>query len=470
MYEIISSKLQDLWGIKKKFHLKVLYLSLTFLFMSACLVVWRPLKLSIFSKMIGPELFPVAKLYSLLILIPLIIGYSKLVDFLRRHQLLYVYTILHACGGLLFFYLFSHPVYGISNTEVSPDRITGWIFYTFMESFDAFFATVFWAFADSVNNPKDAKHSYGIFVSGSKIGGLVTAFLLYITLSYTSEATQTYMLPYCMLIGSLLLLCAALCIFLLVHNVSDDYMHGYEQAYQLETGKEKIKEAKDYSFKKAFLSSFEGLFIIIKNSYVLGIFSLILFYETMIVMLEFIVALNANTTHKSVGSLTAFYALYYCLMNGIGLVISLFGTTPLLRLIGIRASLFLFPFLCVAFFTIALIVPHSSIIFALFVLLRAFNYALNHPTREILYIPTTKDIKFKAKTWTDAFGSRIAKAFGSTINMYLKTIPLTLSLFITICLSLGLSSLWIIITYFLGKTAQEAIDKEHVIGRNTDKE
>src|SRR5277367_4194559 len=134
MQEKLFVKLSRLWEIKKEFKLKVFFLSFTFLLMSACLVIWRPLKVSVFAKMVGPTFVPDAKIYSLFLLIPLILFYSKLVDWLRRHQLLYCFTIAHGLGGLIFYFFLSHPVYGIANTEISSSRILGWAFYFFMES------------------------------------------------------------------------------------------------------------------------------------------------------------------------------------------------------------------------------------------------------------------------------------------------------------------------------------------------
>ncbi|MBS1987618.1 hypothetical protein JST56_01340 [Candidatus Dependentiae bacterium] len=460
MHHTLIAKLSSLWSIKKEFRLKVSYLTLTFLFMSACLVIWRPLKLAVFSKIVGAYLVPDAKLYSLCVLIPLILIYSKLVDWLRRHQLLYCFMIFHALGGIIFYLLLSHPVHGLANTEVNPNRLVGWAFYFFMESFDAFFSTVFWSFADSVNTPKDAKNFYGIFVSGSKIGGIIAAGFLYLVISHTTTSEQLLLLPAALLVGCSMLLAAASCIYLLVKDVSDNFMHGYESAYQLETH----KEAETKTVWQSMKSSVDGLVLIIKNPYVLGIFSLVLFYEIMIVMIEYRVAINADAAHSTVGGLTGFYALYYLLMNAIGLIISLFGTTPLLRFFGIRASLFAFPLLCLGILLVTFVFPTEGIIFALFVGLRAFNYALNHPTREVLYIPTTKDIKFKAKTWTDAFGSRIAKSCGSIINVSLKGLPQSFALCSTLLLSISFSSLWLIIVYFLGRTLQYAVDNKKVIG------
>lgn len=465
MFNKLKIWLHDLWTTQQEIKTKTALLALTFLFMSSCLVIWRPLKMAVFAKMVGAHLIPDAKLYSLLFIIPLILIYSKLVDWLRRHHLLYCFVFFHGVGGLIFYFLISHPVYGIANTQISSGRLVGWAFYFFMESFDAFFSTTFWSFADSINSPKDAKNYYGFLVAGSKIGGIVASLSLVTMLRLATFQEHLILLPSALLIGSLLLIAAAFTIRFLVNHVSDNYMHGYEMAYKLEKQrKHEQQKGKSTSFIKSVKSSIEGLRIIIKNPYVLGIFSLIVFCEIIVVIFDYWMVLYADKSHHSVGEMTAFYASYYLMMNIVGLGITLFGTTPLLRIFGLRFSLFAYPILCMGLFIITLIYPTTAILYWVVVALRAFNYALNHPTREVLYIPTTKDIKYKAKTWTDAFGTRIAKSIGSIFNVSLKGIPQAFALAISVSLCLGLTSLWIIIVYFLGKTLQEAIDQKKVIG------
>lgn len=468
MQEKLSGKLYKLWGIKREFMLKILLLSATYFFLMACHVIWKPLKYSLFGKIVGTSSVPFAKISALLFLIPLILLYSKLVDWLRRHHLLYFFTITHGLGGLFFFYFISHPVYGIGNTDAGPSRYIGWLFYFFMESFDAFLSTTFWSFADSVNNANDAKYYYGFFVSGSKIGGMVTAATLYLVLTGATAEMQLAIIPNALLIGSCMLFAAAGCIYLLVKKVPESIMHGYEKVYQLEKHKDIEKVVPQSTIKRlvnSIASAFDGLTIMLKSSYVLGIFSLVFFYEIIIAIFDYLVMMRAESAHPSIGSMTAFYALYFFMMNGIGLCISLFGTTPLLRILGIRMSLFAFPLICLIMLATTFIFPQGWVLFGTLIGLRAFNYALNHPTREVLYIPTTKDIKFKAKTWNDAFGSRIAKGCGSFFNLTLQSFAPTIALISSIAFSIGLTSLWLIVTYFLGRTLQSAIDNNRIIGQ-----
>ncbi len=444
-----------------KFKLKIILLATTFLSMSSCLVIWRPLKMSVFAKMIGPTNMPDAKIYSLFVIIPLIILYSCLVDLVRRHQLLYFFTIGHGIGGLIFYYFFTHPVHGVANTTLDSSRWIGWAFYFFMESFDAFFATSFWAFADSISKPKDAQQYYGFLVAGSKIGGIIAAGTLYFFLTMT-DVSSTILLPYALICGSVALFIAAGCIHALIIRVPEGIMHGYESVYQLE----KLRETQNHSLWDTLKNVFVGPLLIIRSGYVMGIFCLGLFYEIIISIFDYIVMLQANAIYPTIGNLTAFYAFYYFMMNIIGLAISLLGTTPLLRLFSLRVSLFAFPVICMFLLIGTWFFPLPWVLVLTLMSLRALNYALNHPTKEVLYIPTTKDIKFKAKAWADAFGSRIAKSVGSLFNKAIDRSFPAYIVFSGVGVGITLTTFWLVTVYFLGKRLQGAIDNKQVIGND----
>ena len=180
-------------------------------------------KAPIFCKIVGSDYIADAKIYSLFLLIPIIMLYSKLVDVLRRHQLLYVFTLFHGVLALVLAYYLAQPTIGLDNTTVGAHRSIGWIFYFFMESFCAFLSTTFWSFANSVNKPKDAKSYYGYFVAGSKVGGILGAGLLWLVLTVSQSSLPLFqsihfddvsMLTVTMVMGSISLLCRTLYLLL----------------------------------------------------------------------------------------------------------------------------------------------------------------------------------------------------------------------------------------------------------------
>ena len=117
---------------------------------------------------------------------PAILFYSFLVDRLRRYQLLYVYSIFYGIVGFVFALLLKSSGHWLTNTDSSPHRIFGWLFYFFVEGYSPFMVSVFWAFANSVTDPEEAKKNYGLMVSGSKLGGMVSAGFAWVILSHSN--------------------------------------------------------------------------------------------------------------------------------------------------------------------------------------------------------------------------------------------------------------------------------------------
>ena len=90
----------------------------------------RPMKDSIFNALVGTkEWQPVAKTLSLIVIFPIVILYSKLVDMFPRHKVFYFLTGLYGLIALIMFFCFSDPSICLANTVKSPYRILGWVWY-----------------------------------------------------------------------------------------------------------------------------------------------------------------------------------------------------------------------------------------------------------------------------------------------------------------------------------------------------
>jgi AAA family ATP:ADP antiporter len=471
----------SLWSVKPEFRLKVGLLALTFAFLTATQAVWRSLKVSLFVKIVGIHHVPSAKIYSMLLLIPVILFYSKLVDVLRRHQLMYVFTITHSIGGFIFAYLLLNPATGIANTMPSADRWIGWGLYFFLESFSAFLSTSFWSFANSINKPKDARNYYGHFVAGSKLGGILAASGMWLFMMiglgklgwvtryftpYTTCISETILLTTLLSTGALFLLGASICIFILMKYVPGYHMHGYEAVYQAEKKRDRIHEP--FSLYKWLKQSIDGLIVIISHSYVLGIFCLSLFYDVVMTIIEFYVMTTADEANDTAGKVVIFYAAYFLTMHICGFIISMCFTTPFQRIFSNRTMQLMFPALCMGCVVAVFLYPSAETLFIVAALLRGANYGLNHPIREMLYIPTTKEIKFKSKAWTDAFGTRMAKGGASLFYKNVCTYTPAFSHLLTNGLMFSVTAVWLIVSYFLGRTFQHALDKQLIIGETAE--
>jgi AAA family ATP:ADP antiporter len=97
------------------------------------------------------------------------------------------------------------------------------------------------------------------------------------------------------------------------------------------------------------------------------------------------------------------------------------------------------------------------------VLIKAIGYAVNNPTKEMMYIPTSKAAKFKTKGWIDIFGSRGAKAGGGAVNNFFKYNINDLMVFGTL-FGLGLIIVWIFAAVYVGIKNTKLVREGKMVG------
>ncbi len=468
-----NSVFRGLFGVDRQERLKLLLLAAAFFLVIASYTIVRELKDSIFIALVGRDFLPDAKIYSMFVLVPAIIFYAFLVDRMRRYKLLYFYSFFYGIAGLIFAYLLGDPITGLANAQAGTHRLMGWLFYFFIEGYAPFVVSLFWAFANSVNSPDSAKRSYGFLVSGSKLGGAFSAALAWYFLSTSLpqivNLSDTVKHQILIVFSSVLLLLVPIIIYLLIKLVPGRYLHGYEAAYQVE----KERAVGEDEEKPGLL---RGLFLLLKYPYVMGIFGIIFFYEVSNVILGYQRLILASDSVLGCGisalSCKLFEQIFW--VHTVGFAISFFGTTYLLNKLGERWMLLLIPVLSgVLMFTFifaGVLLPQYSwaVTTIVFVGLRAINYGATYPVRESLYIPTIKDVKFKSKSWIDAFGTKIAKGAGSGVNILMKSVMANFGYLIfiwSLVTIFGLIvGLWIVIAQLLGKRYDQLIKHNEVVG------
>jgi ATP:ADP antiporter, AAA family len=376
----------------------------------------------------------------------------------RRYQLLIIYTGFYGLMLLAVAYFVGHPTIGMMNTEASPCRMFGWFVYFLIEGYSPFVIGTFWAFANSINSPEAAKKNYGLMVSASKVGGALSAgvawwFFRYCA-TYNSFMFDVFAHQMAFLVAALFVLCIPIAILFLIRNVPGRYLHGYEAAYQVEKERSKGKQ-------KAGV--FEGVILLLRYPYVLGIFGMVYFYEVIGAVLSYL-RLGVAQEHLNISLRTSFLFKVYFISHLIGLFIALLGTRVLLSHFGTRACLLLIPLLSGTLLFYAMVGGTSTAIIFAFIALKAVNYAFSHPVRESLYIPTVKDIKFKSKSWIDAFGSKFARASGAVVNIVMPTYRAPLFLAAHSFFFAFVISLWFLTAFLVGKRFERAVENDEVIG------
>jgi AAA family ATP:ADP antiporter len=433
-----------------------------FFFIIFSYTMTKELKDSIFMGIIGSKGYiPLAKVLTIIALVPVVFFYSKLVDTMRRYRLLCFCAAMYSLLGLVFAYFVGHHSIGLANEVTGPYRIFGWLFYFYVESFTPFVLSVFWAFLNSVSNPKEAKQNYGILISFSKVGGMASAglgwgFLYYSGFLRSYGFSDTGMIQLLMTISSLSLLLVPVVILVMMKKVSGRHLHGYEAAYKFE--KKQSKQGKEKT------GMWSGLFMLLKYPYTFGIFGVVLFYEVISSVLSYQRLGVAQEVSCGVAGVSCFLLGLSFAVHCVGFFISFFGTRTLVTKLGERLSLLIIPISMgtLLFYYTFLTSPYSLLV--CFVVVRAIYYAFNQPVTEALYIPTVKAVKFKSKSWIDTFGKKMAKGVGSAFNGISSAFGAAWFQLIHAGLFGVVIILWIGVAYLLGKRYAKALKNQEVIG------
>lgn len=358
---------------------------------------------SIFLNTVGSAMQPTAKMFSLVFCFPLTIFYTALVTMLPREKTLYFLTgVFGVCGAV-----FTGLLMMWSNGSIANEWMLGWAFYMFAESFSSLTIAPFWAFINDITYPGEAKRGYGMIVFGSQLGGFVLTLIG--NLISRSNTTYNQQLPFIMGMSFIMLPLFAYFVWKTMHAVRGQNLTGYTT---LEPKKTEKKE------KKKKPSFWVGLQLILTKPYVFGIFTLTAFNEIIQTMMTYRLLRVIDVHCISKASKNLFLFNYALGMQLIAVVFALRGTAYFQQKMGIRFSLVAYPVFLGFGVAGMFLFGNPLIVAGIVASAKALYYALNKPVREVLYIPTSKDIKYKSKAWTEVFGIRAAKMSGSWFNKF----------------------------------------------------
>lgn len=422
---------------------RVVWLAGTLLFIIGGYWLLRSLKDPIVAATQGVSYIPTCKMVSLVVVFALVFVYNKLVDMMPKHHLFYVFGIFYTILFTVLAMALAHPTIGLDNTEVRPDRWIGLISYCAIESFGSIGVTMFWAFVNSSVDLEGAKSSFGLIIAGAQVGAIAGPTIA----THAKEIS----IPGCYFVGALCM--AMICVMM--------------RAYVARFGTVK-KDKKD----KKSAGLFEGAKLIGNYPYVFGIFLISCLFMVEVTILDFMMKVLAQKefSEEFPGDKKAASAAFVAYMgrfgqvtNSISLIFSLLGTSFVIRRLGLRLTLIAFPAMCLGAVVMVWSSGTLSTVFFCMIMLKGFSYALNNPTKELLYQPTSLAIKFKAKSWIDIFGARSAKAIGSVVTNALRN-NIDSLLNVGSLFAMGLSAAMILNAGYMGKKFDEYQTTGHIVG------
>lgn len=425
-------------------------------------VYWtlRPLKDAVFIQLVSNLQLPFAKTVSVLALLPLVMFYTKLLEKTSREKMLIILPTFYGISILGFSLLMmgtqgtSEEIAERSGLALIGTRALGYTWYLFVESFGSLVIALFWAFAADTTEPTHAKRGFPLVVAIGQMGGI---FLPY------SIGGMPHRL-HCST-DALSIMCLGLLTLFIIPLVR--YFLRATPPSLLASFQGKNEKALENKQEPGFL---EGLKLLLKHRYLLGIFAANFIYEVVVTIFDFNFKIAASSQYSGV-ALSNYLSIYGSSVNIVSLLCLLLGISNVTRFLGVGTALAAMPVIvgCALFGFLSM--NSLAFLFALMVGSKAINYALNGPALKQLYIPTTPDAKFKAQAWIETFGSRASKQGGSMFNMTLAPLQSAFGsvagkshyLLLSGILCFPLLAFWFFVAIFLGRSFKKAIRENAMI-------
>jgi AAA family ATP:ADP antiporter len=161
-------------------------------------------------------------------------------------------------------------------------------------------------------------------------------------------------------------------------------------------------------------------------------------------------AVAADPSIKKGQFIGAFYGDFFAGVNLLGALLQMFAVSRIFRFIGVRGALFILPVIAFMGYSTLALVPLLGVVKIAKTLENATDYSIQNTARQALFLPTSREAKYKAKAAIDSFFMR----FGDVISaglVYLGTQQLKLEATQFAWLNAGLAIVWLAIVWQLGQ-------------------
>lgn len=242
--------------------IRTMVLSSTLFVMIGGYWLLRSLKDVVLAALCGVESIPKAKMLSVFVVLGIVAIYNYLLDEsngFRKEQLFYVFGSFYAVLFTGIAYLLGHPTIGLANQVEDPMRLLGWVSYCGIESFGSVMVTLFWSFANSNFNLKQAKRSYGLMVATAQVGSILGPTVV-------SKFGQRLGIPACYMIGA--------CCMPMLQFTMWIYVKMFGVVSSDATPEKALEMKEEVPSKKEKPGILEGIHLFVKHNYVKGIFAI----------------------------------------------------------------------------------------------------------------------------------------------------------------------------------------------------
>lgn len=354
----------------------------------------------------GPEVKSYAAAGHALLLLAIVPLYSSLAGKVNRIQLINRVTLFFI-SNLIGFYILAQF-----------DVPLGVVFFLWVGIFNLFLVAQFWSFANDIYTEEEGKRLFAMVAVGGSLGGLLGPLIA----NWLFRPLGPY---------PLMLIAAGLLGFaLLITNIVN--------ARQKHPARAGLKDADS----EQPLSKEGGFHLVMGQRYLFFIALLVIASNMVKTTGDFILskkvteearqavvtqepqlALNEpSATPVAVQSAKAeqyfigeFYANFFFWVNLFDMLTQMFLVSRIFKYFGVTGALFFLPVIAFGSYALISLAPVLSYIRLAKVMENGTDYSLQNTTRQALFLPTSRDAKYKAKAAIDTFFVRFGDVLSACV-------------------------------------------------------
>jgi AAA family ATP:ADP antiporter len=145
-----------------------------------------------------------------------------------------------------------------------------------------------------------------------------------------------------------------------------------------------------------------------------------------------------------------FYSDFFSVVNVMGLLLQLFVVSRVLKFAGVRVAIMVLPLIALVGYGILAFVPILSAVRWAKTAENATDYSLQNTVRNVLFLPTTREEKYKAKQAIDSFFVRAGDVFSAGL-VFVGSALLHLGTRQFALVNLALVAGWLVLAVMIGR-------------------
>jgi AAA family ATP:ADP antiporter len=370
-----------------------------------------------------------------LLLLGIVPAYGFLASRVSRIRLITWVTLIFVANLLLFY------AFGIAGAR------EGVVFFLWVGIFNVFIVALFWSFANDLYSESHGKRLFPAIAVGGSLGSLVGAQAA----AMIMRATGPY--PLMLIAAGILVIC--ILISRVIHHRAARASAGIADEPAVRSTEEPLGKT-------------GALELLLRSRYLLYIALLVLLLNTVnnsgeFLLGRFVTAEAVRVAGSDIGLqekiIGEFYGHYEVWYNVVALGLQMFAVSRIFKYAGVRAALFILPGLAMASYSFLLWLPVLPVIRWLKIVENGADYSIQNTTVHALFLPTSREAKYKAKAAIDTFFKRAGDVLEAGVVKVGSGFSLGIKGFAII--NLVLTLVWLAVALGITRAHRRHADKAH---------